>query len=370
MSLLHLDGFDGASSTTGTGSNTETETYLGDRYTTPAFTGTNDPSVFTGWGGVGKAVSFGETTTADNNYIRKDLAEVGTVFTGFAIRPHKGATINTPGSQYTVVTFRHDTDNTDHVVIRVIDGRHLKITRSSSNFLGSVYNAFVPGRWHYIEFKITISNTVGVVNIRIDDQEVLNLTNVDTRQGGAGDDLDTIELRGINGVSGVPAAGIGQTLFDDWYIVDNVGSAPNNTFLGPIKIEEINPDAAGDNSDFTPLASTNVSNVDETPSDGDTTYNESSTSTHLDLFNADSLVDIDGTIFGVVVDSEARLTDGTGFNIINTVKSSTTEGAGTSTAIAGTSYEVILDVFEQDPNATAAWTVTTVNAMQIGYEVG
>lgn len=363
MTILHLDGFDGASDQTGNSSEVDTAAYLDARYTTPTFDG-DGPVVYTGWGGTGKAMAFGESSGADNNYFRFTIPETQTTIVGFAIRPQIGVNL---ALDKNLVRFRHVGDGVQHVTVTLVAGQHLKITRSTTFFLGSVLNAARLGHWSYIEIKVKISDTVGTIDVQVNGVNKLSLTGLDTRNAGSGDDIDTIELVGIDGSS---ADADGVCLFDDFYISDVAGSSPVNDFLGPIKIEELLPDGTGDDTDWTPSTGSNYQNVDETPSDDDTTYNESLTTTNLDLFTAANLAKIDGTVYAVQLDVVARVTDAGAFTLDPTLKSSTTEGTAGSVSVTDTSYLNFSGMFEQDPDAAAAWTDTTINAMQIGYEVG
>jgi len=64
---------------------------------------------------------------------------------------------------------------------------------------------------------------------------------------------------------------------------DTAGSVLNGWQTG-VKPVVLRPNSDGNSSDWTPLSSTNVSNVDETTRDEDSTYNSTSTATDLDLF--------------------------------------------------------------------------------------
>lgn len=362
MTILHLDGFDGASDLTDIASEVDTAAYLQARYATPTFNA-DGPVVFTGWGGSGKSLAFGVSTGADANYIRASIPETQTTIIGFAFRPENGLNLAL-AKQF--VRFRHVADGRQHVTVHLIQGRHLKFTRGTTTFLGSVLNAANLGRWTYLEFKVKIDNSVGTIDCQVNGVNVLSLTGLDTQDAGSAD-IDTIELVGIDGTNNGED---GACLFDDFYISDVAGSSPVNDFLGPTKIEELLPGGAGDSTNWTPSAGSNFQNVDETPRDDDTTYNTSLTPADLDLFTAGNLAKIDGTVYGVQLDVLARVTEAGAFTIVPTVKSSTTEGADGGTSIVNTSYLAVKGLFELDPNAAAPWTPTTVNAMQIGYEVG
>lgn len=363
MTLLYLDGFDGASATTDTGSEDDVEAYLDARYTTPTWN-SHGPQLYDGWGG-GKALTFGDNGAASTNYIRFELAETQTTVIGFAIRPHVG--VNATLDQQ-MLSFRHVADGRQHVTVWLTAGVHLEFRKGTGTVIANVQNVCRKSYWSYIEVKVLISDTVGTIDVQVNGVSVAALTGLDTRDLGSGDDIDAIDLIGIDGNTSNETS---VCLFDDVYVLDTAGSSPTNDFLGPTKVEEILPDGAGDNADWTPSAGSNYQNVDETPRDDDTTYNESSTSTNLDLFTGAALALIDGTVFGVQIHALGRITDATTFTLVPTVKSVATEAADGGKLITDqVDYEAALGMFEDDPDAAAAWTPTTVNAMQIGYEVG
>ncbi len=363
MAIIHLDGFDGASDTTEDASNLDTEAYLEARYGHPVWSGFANPQVLTGWGGVGKALSFGRDGNGSNNWILTKLPEIQTIYCGFAFRSHGGLS----ATSTLLLQWSHLADAATHVTAELVSGRHISFIRAGV-VIAKAYNVCHPGRWSYIEIKLLISATVGVIEVRSNGAEILNETGLNTRNGGAGDDMDNVYLVGVDG-SG--ADEYEQGLFDDYYIVDETGSN-NVDFLGPIKIEEILPDGPGDSADFTPNAGSNYQTVDETPRDDDATYNEDTVSTNKDLFTASNLVTLNDTIFGLAINALGRVTDGTPYTLVTKIKRSTSEGTGTGASITDTvEYVSVSEIFEQDPAAGPGdWLVTTINNMQIGYEVG
>ena len=371
MALLHIEGFDKISDTTGAGSNTEAELYLERRYISSGF-GTVKPDVWNGWQG-GGCISFGDNGNADSNYIKIEVPEVATIITGFAfcMGVYKG---NNAGaiSVVEVAQVEHLGDGVEHLTIYVVNQRHILIRRGTTVDLAWAYNVLRPGQFGYIELKATIHGSTGVLVMQVNGQEVMNETGLDTKNsGGTFDGADAIRLSGIDGTTSTDFDGRINSLFDDWYVSDTTGAAPNNDFLGPIKIEELMPDGAGNASDFTPLSGTNFSNVDEVPTDDDTTYVSSATTTDKDTHTLEALTDIDGTIFGVQVYTVCRVEDVTTHGCTNVVRRSTSESSGANPTVSSTSYVAVSDMFEQDPAAgPGVWTVTNVNAMEAGYEVG
>ena len=224
---------------------------------------------------------------------------------------------------------------------------------------GAILGTSAPGvfpasAWTYIECKATIDDSAGAVDIQVNGTNVLSISGVDNQQTGN---------------NYITRYGLATGLYDDHYFSDTSGPAPGNDFLGDVKVETLYPNAAGDSTQFTPSAGSNYQNVDEPQTnDGDTTYNESSTTGQIDLFNLDPLVTTSGTIFAVQQHMVARKTDGVVREVRQKLKSGSTVVNG-STVGLGTSYQQYHEVIEElDPDTAAAWTISKVNALQVGYE--
>ena len=361
MALILLEGFDGAASSNGDTGAADVVKYMEARYS-GVYTAGADCRVYDGWGGNGKAYSHGRDGFAGSNYFYLDLGTtIQTTFLAFACKPSISI------ANYNMTYWRNVADGRVHVRSVMLQGRHLQFHRTGGTaLLGTAYNIFRPDRWTYVEIKVTIDDTTGAIEVKANNVQVLNLTNIDTRDLGTTATIDTIQFSGITGTADNSKENF---LLDDMYITDTSGSN-NTSFLGPIKVEELLPDGAGDTTNFTPSAGSNYQNVDETPRDDDTTYNSDSTSTNKDLFTASNLSLIDSTVFGVQVTPECRVTDATTYGVKPKCKHSTSEGTGTSQTVSDTAnYSGFPHVFELNPSTSTAWTVTTVNAMQIGYEV-
>jgi len=366
MALLNIEGFEGISSGTGSASNQETADWMtgSDYYDTGQLgSGGNPlPQIYGGWVS-GDSISLGDDGNAINNHLSKFTGLRSTLIVGLAVKPSNVAENAAEG----FLKFASMTDDVDEFVeFSIKDGRHLKINNNSA-FLGIIDNAFWKDAFTYVEVKVTFHSTAGVIVVRLNGVEVFNETGLDTVTGTQ-TEADQVTVMGRDGSTNSNPSS--QHLYDDWYICDTLGGV-NDDFLGPLKVETLFPDGAGDSTQFTPSAGSNFQNVDEVEIDGDTTYNESSTTAHLDLFTADNLTNIDGTIYGVQLDVRANSTAAQVFGCIPTVKRSTTEGAGTATYMSDSYlFQECGSVFEQDPAAgPGAWTVTNINAMQIGYEV-
>lgn len=362
MTLVAIESFDTFGTTDGDAGSSAVVAGLDAKYT-GSFQNGADMRVYDGWGS-GKALSSGRDSSASDNYT---LIPVGTpkqeIICGFAFKPRKDPS---------PVEFFYGAFDTaaglNHVTCQILYGNTLRVLRSYvvANLLGNIYNAFRPNRWTYVEIRVKVSNTVGEVEVKLNGVQKLNVSGVDTKDGSGADQITHINLAGADGSADTADY---NYLWDDVYIVNKDGTS-NNDFLGPHKVESIFPDAEGDNIDFTPSTGTdNSALIDENPRNDDTDYNESGTTGHYDLLTAGNLSTITGNIKGIQLNNDARVTDASPVDLINKVKS-TVEDEAAAQQVSDTSYVTFFDIWEEDPNTSAAWTVSNVNALQIGYEVG
>lgn len=369
MAIIFLDGFEGSDVTTGTSSNFATQRYLTRMYEeyNAGWPGTG-PELGDGWG-TGYALTLGTDDLADGSYLRKRFDPISTVVFGLAVRMGKDKTdANGNFTSFNMFKIQSRHDFIDHLNLNVINGRHLAFYRSST-LLGTAPDMFVPGGWSYIELKVTINDSTGAIEARCNGETKLNLTNIDTKNGIGGADCDSIEFRGVEG-----GTGTGETTYwDDIYICDTTGSV-NNDFLGPLKIEDLSPDGAGNSTNWSPKTpgNPNYGEVDETPVDFEATYIHSSTAGDKDTYTLENLTYIDDTVIGIQVDLVSRLEDAADtYSLAGVVRSGASETVGSFEQITVTSYvlQAAHTPMDTDPNGGGAFTISSINALEAGLEV-
>lgn len=219
--------------------------------------------------------------------------------------------------------------------------------------------------WYYIEVQVVVSPTVGQVNIQVNGANVLTLSGVNT---------DPLSLGSINNyqLGWPPGTTINVVTLGfmvcDHYVTNSSGSQ-NTGFLGDTRVACVFPNANGTTNQFAANgAASNYLCVNEASEDGDATYVSSATVGQIDEYTKTATPTNTGTIFGVQLCAVARKdAAGTRHNqnfILSDV--STTLGADNPLAL---SYAWYLDIIEQDPNTSAAWTKTGLDAAQIGVKV-
>jgi hypothetical protein len=329
----------------------------------------------TGREGAGKALTFDFTHTGPIEYVDAVFYQrVASAFVGFAQNAEAG-------QQPLFFEFWDTLTNKVQVsVLFRMDNYSIQIFRGNAVYLGSEYggdgsglgtqlattgnNAWTPGVWNFIEIWPVINSSTGSVELRINNVVILNVTGVDT-QATANASWDSFQPGG-QGVSGV-----GVTIIDDLYYGDTtvgVGSYPGNAPIGDCHVQTLF--AVGNSSvQFTPLANANWQEISETAMDSDTSYNYDSTVGNEDRFNFAALPSTTSLIYGIQLTGAYRKDDSGGRQVKQGVKSGTTETYGANHALGDTSYTYFTDQWILDPNTSANWTTSGLNAISAGYNV-
>lgn len=280
--------------------------------------------------------------------LRKQFAETKTTWiAGFAM---KGNTGNGDDILQILNALDLETDALGKIYVK-----RGSTTLGASGDSGTEVNVFSDDAWHYIELKVVIDSVNGSWELRVDGVESASGSGVNT---------------------GTPASAIDFELdyydqyLDDIYICDGDGTA-NNDFIGPAFVEGLLPTSDGNSSDWTPSSGTdNYALIDENPSDLDGTDNVSTTTQDAkDTYGYADLTSTPDLIRGVQVNTDARKLTVANQDLAHVARSGTTETTSSSIAVTDeTDFATVSDVFEQDPNTSAAWTPAGVNAAEFGFK--
>lgn len=224
-----------------------------------------------------------------------------------------------------------------------------------ATYLTGASGVFAANVFYYIEISATIHDTTGTCEVRVNGSSVINFTG-DTRNGG-GSTIDTVSFLSYSGAY--------YTYVDDFYICDDSGAAPYNTFLGDIRIHTLSPSGAGSLTQMTPSSGANYTTVDELPYSG-TDYVRGSAG-QVDLYTASDLPAGVGTIYGVQANAIVKKTDAGLLSGRTKLKSGTTTVNGATTVLGTVDYTVT-DTRQLNPDTSLAWTAGDVNALEVGME--
>lgn len=248
--------------------------------------------------------------------------------------------------------------------LRINTDLTLSVTRNGTALTnGTSVSALATGAFYYIEWKVTIADSIGASSC------VVKVNGATWITVATGQDTKNTANASANAVILGPSSSVtGTWTIDDFYICDQSGSAPQNDFLGDCRIDTLLPNADGSNSAWTPsTGSSHYQLVDEaTPNTSD--YVESNTVGQKDTWNFQDLAAVTGTIFGIQVNTAALKSDAGVRSIANTIKSGATNADGATVALS-TSQLYQSDIWYQDPATSAAWTEANINSLEAGVKV-
>jgi hypothetical protein len=150
----------------------------------------------------------------------------------------------------------------------------------------------------------------------------------------------------------------GDYYFDDIY-VDDAG------FLGPVNVVRLAPDGDGTDTGFTASGTGNTfAEVDEVPHDSDTTYRRATTVTQFTstVANLPAGTQDIKAVKAVIV---SRDEGSTSARIRSRLRSGSTIDETTAMR-PNTTYIGISKIYDTDPNTSTAWTLSAVNAIEVG----
>lgn len=253
---------------------------------------------------------------------------------------------------------------TKHLALTFRESGALTVMRGTTTQLGSsdiVYRA--ANESHYVEMSAFLHDTAGTVKVWVDGALVINLSGIDTKNGGTKAVFDGIQFR--TGNDNLP-----RPEFTDIYVTNGTGAAPYNGNLGDIVVHTQLPNANGNYSQFTGSDGNSTDNyllVDENPRDDDTTYVETSVNGERDSYGFEDIAPVTGKILGVIATANARNTGAAENLQLSTRIGSTDYDSATLTAPGD--YDSLSEkVWQVSPATAADWTFAEFNAAEFGIE--
>jgi hypothetical protein len=224
--------------------------------------------------------------------------------------------------------------------------------------------------WYFIELKCTINNTTGAYEVRVNGQNILSATSVDTQQTA------NARIATAGFVSYARSSNDSRNQYwDDFYLLDDTGDFAND-FLGESRVATLFPNANGNFSNF--IGSDGNSNqnfrlVDANPHNSGTNYVESNTSGAIDTYRFETLPSkpIVSGIYGVKTTNFTSKDEAGTKSFRNVVRVSGENyfGSGDFNYPSFDSYDVFYDNWSFNPANTGIWDEQTINSIQAGFEV-
>ena len=251
----------------------------------------------------------------------------------------------------------------EHVRMTINTSGQIIATRAGTALGSPSSSGLTLGAYHYVEVQVVINDASGVVIVRLNGATVLNLTSQDTRNAGNAS-ANLIRL-GSN-------ANFTATFdIDDYYVLDNAGSAPNNTFLGDSKVITLRPNGTGAVNQWTPSAGTAANSyqlLDEATPNADTDYISSGTIGQKTTVAYEDLPAASGALRFVQIATSGRKDDAGTRTICHVTRSGGADNAGPNVNLPD-AYAFQTSIRETDPATGVAWTTGGVNAAEFGVEV-
>ncbi len=230
--------------------------------------------------------------------------------------------------------------------------QHLELYDSSGLLIATGTTTIPVHSWFYVEIKL-VKGSTGTATVHLN-----GAAEIAASTGNYGtSNIDTIEFSN-HSLSGA-------TEVDDVYVVDTSGSAPQNDFLGDIRIETLYPVADGSYTAWTPKFGTDhYQMVNEHLIDGDGSYVYDANPGDKDSYILETFI---GTIFGAQLNIGARKGDAPLRQIKPLIKQSGTDYLG---ALATLSSDYVFYSWQLDKDPSGAdWLAATINADEFGQEL-
>lgn len=252
------------------------------------------------------------------------------------------------------------TSNINAGVVLNSDGS-LTIERDlGANLATSASGVIQVDTWHYVEVQIFRSTSSGTCEVFVDGISVVSAVG-NTSDSNTG----SIAVFG-NGMYSTTSS----IVIDDVYVNMDASALPAT--LGDCRIETLLPDTDTATADWTPLSGSGFSNIDDavgTNGDGDTSYISATTLNDQSNFDVASLVASPTAIHAMAVNTRGSKDAPGTIAYSPLIDSGGTESIGASIGPAEGAYGMSLDIFETDPNTSAAWDVASINAVKVGVKI-
>jgi hypothetical protein len=213
--------------------------------------------------------------------------------------------------------------------------------------------------WRYIEVHAKLSDTVGIVQVRVDEQLVIDFSG-DTKNGGSATTFDKIGLGYQQYYGGT---------MDDFYLLDTTGTK-NNTWLGDIDVVALRPNGNGSSSQLTGSDADQINNyqlVDDPSTPSMTDYVAGNTAGLLDLYALEDVPSNTVTVRGVRVSYDAKKS-AAGFAAAKPVlKANGSTTSETMQPLSTSETQYTSAIYEADPSG-ADWTISNMNSAEAGIE--
>lgn len=307
--------------------------------------GTNVVSLVAGRVG-GQALQLSNQTTAFRSFTTS--AQVSGFFAF-----HHNANYTQSGDN--VMAMISDSTGAAHISLACNQARELVVT-GPGGVLARPLEVYQFNVWHSLAFAIEIHDSLGSVKIWIDGELIVDLSNVDTKNGV--NNASRFYLRAQGSAASANSARYDDVRIDSGTLIQ-IPEGRVATFVPISDIEK----------DWTPsTGADNYAMVDELTADSDTTYNSANTVGARDRFGLSQMTFNPDQIYAVMVACAARKEDVATRRIASILDSGGVEVQMPDNYLS-TNWTWDRHILELNPDGNIPWTKTAVNALTLGYEL-
>jgi hypothetical protein len=309
--------------------------------------------------GAGQSAAMGNST-----FTSVPLSNEATIYASFNIMT---TTTFTGGSTSGFMLTLFDGTTAQVSLLWAYDGNLYAYTNGGLfTGIGSVISnlgphGMAPNSWCHWQVKAVINNVTGSLELRKNNNTVndFTLTGINTRNGTANNYANKIMMT---------CGAAFLWYMDDVFCNSGSGAAPN-TWPGQLRGVQLMPSADTAQKDLTPSTGTvNSACVDEPHMNSDTDFVSGATAGQTDLYDLQDL-GLTPTAIPLVVVRHALKKSDTGTRTATTRIKSGAAASDQSAVTLATTYQWQNTYLALDPNTTAAWTYSGVNALQCGPKV-
>jgi len=270
--------------------------------------------------------------------------------------------------------FTSDSDSGTLQIFRGLDGsaQHCDIIRAPGGIIavtrnGTVLQATAPGVaalpvnvWHWISFGCHVADSPsGTWSVIVNGVSVLSGSG-DTRNASTGT-ITRLQVGNENaGLSGSP----------NWYVRDIIMETGTATPRNQRRVAYLEPNGAGNSTQWTPSAGSNFQNVDErdgAPDDA-TTYNAENTIGDKDLYALASLPETPASVDAVMEVARLAKDNATAQTVRRVLRTNSTDFESGDLVMSTTWAWFLGSPRETNPQSSAAWTASEITALEMGVK--
>ena len=238
---------------------------------------------------------------------------------------------------------------------------------NKGTLLGSGSVALAANTMHYIEGRVVIHDSTGIVQIRLNGNMEINLSNVDTNVSGG--DIKTINM-GVTWNGSTSEGASIDAFFDDVIINDTTGTV-SNSWPDGAGITMLVPNEDGNHTAWTSTGgAVDYTEIDDVTTygnlpDGDTTTILSGTTGQRTSVNLSNTTQ-PGSVEAIMLCTYAKNSVSGSDQMAQSVRIGSTDYDSTA-FVPATAYGWRTDILTLNPATAARWLTSELDAMQQGF---